>query len=226
MKCSKTRAQRTAKILLETQSVLFRTNKPFTLTSGKKSPVYVDCRRIISFPKQRKMLLQMAIEMLQAAGVIDHIDVIAGGESAGIAYAAFLAHKLVKPMVYIRKKIKKCGRNAPIEGVITKNDTVLLVEDMITDGGSKKHFLKSIRDAGAHCNHCFVFFSYGVFPDHLRQFEKQNAIKIHSLATWQHILDYADTKNIMADLGVVKSFLENPQQWQQTYDTQTYNKNA
>ena len=106
-----------AKILIDTKSVLFRPEEPFILTSGKKSPVYVDCRKLIAFPEERQILMRMGGELLRNAGVAEDFDVVAGGETAGIPYSAWIADVLHKPMAYIRKKPKGFGRGARIEGL-------------------------------------------------------------------------------------------------------------
>ena len=109
-------AQITARILLETRSVLFRPEDPFTLTSGKKSPVYVDCRRLIAFPQERQRLMDLARDLIDEKIGRDAFDVVAGGETAGIPFAAWIADLLMLPMCYVRKKPKGFGRNARIEG--------------------------------------------------------------------------------------------------------------
>ncbi len=207
-----------AKILIDTKSVLFRPEDPFTLTSGKKSPVYVDCRKLIAFPEQRQTLMRMGGEVLKKAGIADTFDVIAGGETAGIPYSAWIADVLHKPMAYIRKKPKGFGRGARIEGNMQEGDNVLLVEDMTTDGGSKVSFVNGIRDAGAKCHHCFVVFSYGIFPEAIEALEKDADLKLHYLATWWDVLAYAKEKEYFkteADLQSVERFLNNPAQWQE-----------
>ena len=210
-------AKRAAKILIDTESVLFRPENPFTLTSGKKSPVYVDCRKLIAFPDERQSLMRMGGEILKDANLFDSFDVVAGGETAGIPYGAWMADVLHKSMAYIRKKPKGFGRGARIEGNMQEGDTVLLVEDMTTDGGSKVSFVEGIREAGAVCNHCFVVFSYGIFPDAIEKLEQENDLKLHYLATWWDVLEYAKDQSYFKtedDLKSVEAFLNNPTQWQ------------
>ena len=107
-----------AKILLDIESVKFSFNNPFVLTSGKKSPVYVDCRKIISFVKERDVILDY-IESYFNENKIE-FEILAGGETAGIPYAAFLAERLKKNMIYVRKKSKGFGKNQQIEGDFKK----------------------------------------------------------------------------------------------------------
>jgi len=152
-----TPAQITARILLETNSVLLRPDDPFTLTSGRKSPVYTDCRRLIAFPRARRRLMDMGAAMIEETVGFESLDVVAGGETAGIPFAAWMADRMALPMCYIRKKPKGFGRNARIEGALEEGQKVLLVEDLATDGGSKLSFVDGIREAGAECAHCLSF---------------------------------------------------------------------
>ena len=134
----------TARALLETRSVHFRPDDPFTLSSGLVSPTYVDCRRLIGFPAQRAAMMDAMAAMVPA----DEIDVVAGGETAGIPFAAWIAERMGLPMAYVRKTPKGHGRGARIEGPMEEGQRVLLVEDLTTDGGSKISFVDAIREAG------------------------------------------------------------------------------
>ena len=150
-------AQQAAEILIDIGAISIRTDAPFTSTSGKKSPVYVDCRRIISFPKERQKLMKMALQVLENT---IPFDAIAGGETAGIPFAAWISELMSLPMIYVRKKPKGFGQNKRIEGLIKPNQNILLVEDLATDGGSKMSFVNAIREAGGNCTTCFVIFHY------------------------------------------------------------------
>src|SRR5579885_61783 len=141
-------AELTARMLLEVEAVRFSTDKPFIFTSGWASPVYTDCRRLISFPRVRQALMEFgAATVLRDAG-FERFDAVAGGETAGIPFAAWMADRLMLPMLYVRKQPKGFGRNAQIEGDLREGARVLLVEDMTTDGRSKVNFCKAIRQAG------------------------------------------------------------------------------
>ena len=120
-----------AQILIDIKSINFSFNDPFTLTSGLKSPVYVDCRKIISYVKEREIIFNKAIEYFKKNNL--NFDILAGGETAGIPYAAFLSDKLNKPMIYIRKKPKGFGINKQIEGNFIKNQNAMIIEDLATD---------------------------------------------------------------------------------------------
>ena len=156
-------AELSARTLLEIEAVLFNADEPFTFTSGKKSPVYIDCRKIIAFPRARRLLMDFALANLVREIGVESIDCIAGGETAGIPFAAWLADRLDLPMCYVRKEPKGFGRMAQIEGDLAEGARTLLVEDLTTDGGSKVRFVEALRKAGAEVNDTFVIFHYGIF---------------------------------------------------------------
>ena len=139
-------ARTTARILLEIEAVHFRPRQPFTLTSGRASPVYIDCRKIISFPRARTKIIDLAVELIEREIGFESLDAVAGGETAGIPFAAWIADRLSLPMLYVRKKPKGFGRGAQIEGAMKPGCRCLLVEDLATDGGSKVNFVNAIRD--------------------------------------------------------------------------------
>lgn len=210
-------AETAARILLDTQSVLFNAETPFTLKSGKPSPVYTDCRRLISFVKEREILMDFAAQTLRAGVGEKNIDYVAGGETAGIPYGAFIAERLRKPMVYVRKEPKGYGRMAQIEGHISEGAAprAVLVEDLQTDGGSKKIFIDALRAAGAKVEHAFVVFHYGIFPASEENMRRMG-VTLHALTTWWDVLAVAKDRKYFnrETLGEVESFLNDPEGWQ------------
>ena len=201
-----------AKILVDIKSVNFSFKNYFTLTSGLKSPVYVDCRKIISFTKERDFIINKSIQYLSEKGIDN--ELIAGGETAGIPYAAFISQKLKKPMIYIRKKPKGFGINKQIEGQFNKNQSTLLVEDLATDGGSKITFVNAIREAGLIVKDIFVIFYYDIFDFQKSDLSKLN-VNIHTLCTWKNIITYLDKNNVYteSEINSLKEFLNDPQGW-------------
>ena len=211
-------ARLTARALLEVGAVHFNAREPFTLASGLPSPTYVDCRKLISHPRLRATLMDfLACTVMRDAG-FEAFDCIAGGETAGIPFAAFLAERLALPMTYVRKKPKGYGRNARIEGVMTEGSRVLLVEDMTTDGGSKLSFVDAIRETGATCAHTAVVFSYGIFPE-IETTLGDHGIRLHALATWWDVLAEATASGTFDDatLEGVEAFLRDPRGWQEAH---------
>ena len=209
-----TEAEITARILLETKSILFSPEKPFIFTSGRASPVYIDCRRLISFPRARAKLMDMGAELIAREVGYESIDAVAGGETAGIPFAAWLAERMGLPMLYVRKKAKGFGRNAQIEGEFKDDARILLVEDLASEGTSKLNFVKAIREAGGTIGHTFVVFHYGIFPQSLESLAAEQ-VKLHALATWWDVLRVAEGLGYFtpAQFAAVKSFLDNPDGW-------------
>ena len=119
----KVMAELTAKMLLEVEAVRFMTDKPFIFTSGWASPVYTDCRRLISFPRVRRTLIDFGAATIMRDAGFEQFDAIVGGETAGIPFAAWMADRLDLPMLYVRKKPKGFGRNAQIEGRTERRTT-------------------------------------------------------------------------------------------------------
>ena len=208
-------ARLTARALLEINAVHFNAETPFTLASGLLSPTYIDCRKLISYPRIRSTLMDfLCLTVLRDAG-FEAFDNIAGGETAGIPFAALVAERLALPMSYVRKKPKGYGRNARIEGVMTPGQRVLLVEDLTTDGGSKLSFVDAIRDTGATCAHTAVIFSYGIFPETPQRLA-DHGIALHHLCTWWDVLAEARAQGSFdaATLTEVAAFLHAPRAWQ------------
>lgn len=207
-------ARETAKMLIEVEAILFNAETPFIFTSGWASPVYTDMRKIISYPRLRTRLVDFAVTTIEREIGYERLDVIAGGETAGIPYAAWLADRLMLPMQYIRKKPKGFGRNARIEGDLHEGGRALLVEDLATDGRSKVSFCNALREAGQHCDHAFVFFFYGIFPQ-TKAIMSDLGVTLHYLVTWRDILAAARKNDYFKreTLDEVEKFLNEPAQW-------------
>jgi orotate phosphoribosyltransferase len=208
----------TAKMLIEVEAVRFMTDKPFIFTSGWASPVYTDCRRLISFPRVRRTLIDFGAETIQREAGFEQFDSVAGGETAGIPFAAWMAERMMLPMQYVRKKPKGFGRNAQIEGHLEAGDRVLLVEDMTTDGRSKINFCNALREAGATVEHCFVVFFYGIFPEGKKIFSDLG-VTLHALATWWDVLDAAKNSGRFdgGKLAEVEQFMKDPAGWSKAH---------
>ncbi len=208
-------ARLSAAMLLEIGAVHFRPQEPFTLASGLPSPTYIDCRKLISYPRIRSTLMDfLACTVMRDAG-FETFDNIAGGETAGIPFAAFVAERLGLPMTYVRKKPKGYGRNARIEGEMSEGQEVLLVEDLTTDGGSKISFVDAIRNTGASCGHTAVIFYYGIFPE-TEQTLGDHGVQLHHLCTWWDVLEVSREKEFFdeATLSATEEFLRDPRAWQ------------
>ena len=190
-------AETTAKMLLEVKAVLFSDAKPFIFTSGWASPVYIDCRKLIFYPRIREQLIDFATATLARDAGFEQFDVVAGGETAGIPYAAWIADRMGLPMQYIRKGAR-----------------TLLVEDLTTDGRSKINFCKALRKAGAKVEHVFVNFYYDIFPQSKRVM-KELDVRLHYLATWWDVLAVLKRDKVLPARQVkqIEKFLHAPAAW-------------
>ncbi|MCO6382424.1 MAG: orotate phosphoribosyltransferase [Vannielia sp.] len=207
-------ARISAGMLLEIGAVHFNQREPFTYSSGLKGPTYIDCRKLISFPRIRSTLMDfLVVKVMRDAG-FEAFDNIAGGETAGIPFAAFVADRMALPMSYVRKKAKGYGRNARIEGDMSEGQRVLLVEDLTTDGGSKISFVDAIRETGASCAHTAVIFYYGIFPETEKTLG-DHGVTLHHLCTWWDVLAVARERGSFdaETLDGVEAFLNDPEAW-------------
>jgi orotate phosphoribosyltransferase len=210
-------ARMTARMLLDIGAVHFNAAEPFTFASGLKAPTYIDCRKLISYPRVRATVMDfLACAAMRDAG-LEAFDNIAGGETAGIPFAALMAERMALPMTYVRKKPKGYGRNARIEGVMPEGARVLLVEDLATDGGSKLSFVEAIREAGGVCGHTAVIFYYDIFPEG-RERLAAAGVRLTQLATWWDVLAEARAGADFdaATLDAVEAFLRAPRDWAAT----------
>ena len=203
-----------AKILIDIESIKFSFTKPFVLTSGHKSPVYVDCRKIISFKKERNIILNYAEQYFKQKKL--NFEILAGGETAGIPYAAFLAERLQKKMIYVRKTPKGFGGNQQIEGNFNKGEKAILIEDLATDGGSKVVFVKAMRKYHLKVSDVFVIFYYNIFDISQTPISSLN-ITMHSLCSWSNIVNVLTKEEIISkkDINNLKKFLNDPKKWRE-----------
>lgn len=196
----------------------FRPEEPYILTSGWASPVYIDCRKLISFPRERRTVVSLAADMLSRDVGKDAFDMVAGGETAGIPYAAWMSEEMDLPMLYVRKKPKGFGRNARIEGDPRDGARVLLVEDLATDGASKISFVDGLREAGMEVSHTFVVFFYGVFAGAEETLGKAG-LTLHYLANWHDVVEAAARRKAFSESAIsgVKEFLADPKGWSKAH---------
>lgn len=214
----KTIAELTARMYLDTGAVRFMTDKPFIFTSGWASPVYNDSRWLISFPDVRSTLMTFQVSGIERDVGRANIDAVAGGETAGIPFAAWVADRMNLPMQYVRKKPKGFGRGSQIEGRMLPGQRVLLVEDLATDGRSKINFINAIRDAGGTCDHCAVLFFYDIYPEG-RKILSDIGVTMHYLTTWRDVLAVAKTMDRFEPkmLSEVEKFIDDPAGWSKAH---------
>lgn len=162
-----------ARDLLDIKAVQIKTEGYFTWTSGIKSPIYCDNRLTMSYPNIRKKIVKAFVKEIEQ--MIEKPDVIAGCATAGIPHAAWLAEELNLPMIYVRSAPKGHGKGNQIEGQLTKGQNVIVIEDLISTGGSSIQAAKAIVQAGANVISTLAIFTYGLDKS-INQFLKEDIL--------------------------------------------------
>lgn len=195
--------EKVAKALVDANVVKFG---EFTLTSGKKSPIYIDLRVLPSFPESFHTVAEELGKVAKSLGV----NAVAGAETAGIPIAAAITMKTDMPMVYVRRKPKSYGTFSMIEGILNKDDKVVLVDDLITDGMSKIVFVDGIRQAGAFVQDVLVILDR---EQHGKETLAKENLKLHSLITLKELLEYMKKKKLIdeKDYNRVIDYLARPE---------------
>ncbi len=187
--------QEIAELLLMIKAVKIQPNEPFTFTSGLKSPIYIDNRLIISYPDARKKIVKSFKKMIKLNNL--EFDVIAGVATAGIHWAAWLAKKFEKPMIYIRAKVKEHGRQNQIEGLLKQGQKVLVIEDHISTGGSSVAAVNAVKEAGGVVEHCLAITTY--------EFEKAKTKFEEAECNLMTLTDFTTLINTAATLNYINS---------------------
>jgi len=196
--------------LLRRDAIKINLETPFLLTSGNYSPIYINCRQLISWRGTIKLIVAAATLHLELHNC--KFDLIAGGETAGIPFAAFLASAFDRPMIYVRKAAKGHGTVSRIEGVLEHGSRVLLMEDLITDGLSKMSFIKAIRDEGGIIEDAFVIL------DRLQggaAILAQDGVRLTALTDLEVVLGVATDWGLLPSNAVhsVRVYLNSPSEW-------------
>lgn len=200
-----------ADILLEIGAVNFAPDAPRVFKSGLISPVYVDNRTIPFHPEEWRRVVDAFCNVIEQNGV--SFDVIAGIAAGGIPHSAAIGFSLLKPSVFIRKQPKEHGMQNRVEGGVVEGKTVLLVEDLITTGGSSLSGVQALQDSGAIVEHCIAIVRYD-FADATRNFADAN-ITLHTLTTFPVIVAQAADQGRFSrrELEVIDDWLEDPHGW-------------
>jgi len=176
-------ARAVARHLLEVDAFGFDPERPLRTPSGRATPIAIDARPLVGYPRLRRRLVATAVDRLAEGAGVEAFDAVAGAEIGGLPMAAWLADALALPMLYVRKKPKGFGRNAAIEGRLNEGARVLLVDDVATDGASKLAFVDALRAAGARVEHVLVVCAAAIWPDADRQL-RDAGLALHALTTW------------------------------------------
>ena len=204
---------RISEVLLKIGAFTINIKEPFKFVSRMLSPIYIDCRRLISFPQERKAIIDTAVEIVKNEIGLENINVIAGGETAGIPLAAWLAERLNMSMIYVRKKPKDYGKRRQTEGELKPGQRVLLFEDMISTGRSKINFFNGIKNDGGVMEHCLVIYEYG-YPEARKALE-ENGIKLYSMSDINSVLNVGKRIGYFSDeeINEIKEWFKDPEKW-------------
>lgn len=200
-----------AKQLLDIKAVKLNVENPFTWASGWKSPIYCDNRKVLSYPAARKVVYEAFVEIIKNR--FKDVDVIAGVATGAIAYGMMVAEVLGKPFVYVRPKPKDHGTGAQVEGDLPQGARVVVVEDLISTGGSSLAAVDALQKNGAIVLGMVAIFTYN-FIKSIRAFENAN-VELHTLSHYEALLEQAVEENYIKaeDMKVLKEWRINPEIW-------------
>ena len=200
-----------AKDLLKIKAVKLSPAKPFTWASGIKSPIYCDNRLTISYPEIRKQIAQGLAAQIKAE--FPDVEVIGGVATAGIPHAAWVADELGLPLIYVRSKPKDHGRGKQIEGVLPAHAKTVLIDDLLSTGGSVLRAVKAAQNEGADVIGVGAIFSYQL-PAVSVNFE-QAGLSFTTLTNYSELLEAATEENYIAadQLETLKKWRKAPEKW-------------
>jgi orotate phosphoribosyltransferase len=201
----------TARLLFDAGAIHLSRGRPFILAAGWASPVYIDCRLLISEPRLRKAVTQLAVAAVKNTFSPMAFDAVAGAETAGMPFASWLADALDLPLRYVRKRPLGIGHNAQVEGGPVEGLRVLLMDDLTTDAQSKIAFSKGLRAAGAEVTDILTVFYHSAFPGAANRLAKAD-LSLHALATWRDVLMVRDQLDA-EDRKLIQAFLADPVAW-------------
>lgn len=204
-------AEELALDLLNINAVILRPNEPFTWSSGWNSPIYCDNRLTLRYPEIRKKIAQKFTAFIKEQYA--DVDVITGTATAGIPHAAWIAESLDKPMAYVRAKAKAYGLGNQIEGGIQKGESTIIVEDLISTGGSAISVVEALRFIDTEVKAILSIFIYG-FDRAMQQFKNHN-IPVHTLTDYTTLVNVAIENDYIGekDLELLSQWREKPETW-------------
>jgi orotate phosphoribosyltransferase len=200
-----------AEFLLQIKAIKLQPDKPFIWASGWKSPIYCDNRITLSYPKVRTYIRQEFVDaILKEFG---KPDVIAGVATGGIAQGALIAQEMGLPFVYVRSEAKKHGLTNMIEGIVEKGQKVVVIEDLVSTGGSSLKAVEALREAGCEVKGMAAIFTYG-FKTATENFQKANC-KLITLSNYSTLIKQALASNYITDKDSksLEKWAENPAIW-------------
>ncbi len=204
-------AEEVAKVLLQIKAITLSPEKPYRFVSGLLSPIYTDNRLLISYPKERKKIVKFLVDKMKEAKIKP--DLVAGTATAGIPHAAWVADALKLPMVYVRSGGKDHGKGKEVEGVLKKSQEAVVIEDLISTGGSALNTVGAIRRYGGKVETIVAIFDYEM-PASAKSFKKSK-VKLIPLVTLSALVSVASKKGYLKpkDCEVVLEWVKDTQGW-------------
>jgi len=204
-------ARDVAKSLLDINAVLLRPNNPFTWSSGWNSPIYCDNRLTLRHPEIRKKIVLSFISIIE--NHLEKPDVITGTATAGIPHAAWVAGSMDLPLAYVRAKAKAYGLGNQIEGGVDKGQSTVVIEDLISTGGSAISVVEALKFIGADVKAVLSIFSYGF--DKANERFARHKIPVYTLTDYVTLIDVALEKGVVqeSDLDLLNRWRKNPERW-------------
>ncbi|NCT17353.1 MAG: orotate phosphoribosyltransferase [Flavobacteriaceae bacterium CG_4_8_14_3_um_filter_34_10] len=208
---NKETAQKTAELLLQINAIKLQPQNPFLWASGWKSPIYCDNRVTLSYPSIRNYLRENIANQIET--IYGKPDVIAGVATGAIGLGMLVADYLNLPFVYVRPEAKSHGRQNQIEGKIESNQSVVVVEDLISTGKSSLNAVSALRDSKANVKGMIAIFTYGF--DLANENFKKEKIDLHTLTDYTTLLIQAEKSNYISnkDMETLNAWRENPAHW-------------
>lgn len=206
--------QELASLLVDLDVIKVSQEQPFFYTSGWASPIYLDTQALLSDVTARKRIMRHARDLLAPIIEQQGIQAIVGAESSGVAYAAWMAQTFELPLLFLRKKPVGWGMHAQIEGLFKPGDSVLLVDDVTTDGKSKVDACLALRKCGLTMNHAFVLIDFGIYPYTAPMLQSHNLL-MHTLLSWPALFEALSQSGGLEDnkLDSIAKFTQDPVAW-------------
>lgn len=200
-----------AEVALQVGAIKINPDQPFTWASGNKMPIYNDNRLLLGNADHRKLVAEGLAALIKERQI--NADVVAGVATAGIPHATSLANLLNAPLIYVRNSAKSHGLQNQIEGILPKGQNVVVVEDLISTGGSALSAVEAVRQAGGRVEHCFCIFNYG-FTQAVDLFQNADC-EMHSLLHFKTLIQYMAEKGSFNDSqrALLEAWYQNPFEW-------------
>ncbi|QPA31988.1 orotate phosphoribosyltransferase [Thermaerobacillus caldiproteolyticus] len=197
--------------LLQIGAVSLQPNEPFTWSSGIKSPIYCDNRLTLAYPNVRSTIADGLMNLIRTH--FPDVQVIAGTATAGIPHAAWVSERLALPMCYVRSQAKGHGKGKQIEGKVEKGQKVVVVEDLISTGGSSLNAVRALRKEGCDVLGVVAIFTYGLEKG--KQSFAENDVAVYTLTDYDTLIETAVEMGVITeeDIATLRKWRENPEEW-------------